>query len=163
VGSNSVSAFAINPFNGVLTEIAGSPFPLPGTPRSLAVDPGGRFVYVGESGGVSGFTVAFFSGAPALVSGSAFPRGSISVLVVYTCDVMGTGYFYTVNLATGALVVSGRLSGVGGMVAMHPSGRFLYTKGAVLCTPIALCGVIWTFSVDAIAGLAFPIAGQLVP
>jgi 6-phosphogluconolactonase len=50
VYSNNVSAFTINPSTGALTEIAGSPFAAGMMPRSVVVDPSGKFAYVVSTG-----------------------------------------------------------------------------------------------------------------
>src|SRR6516165_923211 len=61
----SVSAYTIDPTRGVLTEIAGSPFPAGTNSHSVAVNPSGRFLYVAnhDSNDVSGFAVDSGSGA----------------------------------------------------------------------------------------------------
>src|SRR4029077_3161316 len=45
-GAGSISAYSINSQTGALLPVSGSPFPDPGGPRSIAVDPKGRFAYV---------------------------------------------------------------------------------------------------------------------
>jgi YVTN family beta-propeller protein len=67
-GGNTVSAFAITPATGLLTELVsvGSPFSLaPGTnPQSVAADPFGRYLFVVNqtNNTVSGFTIASGTG-----------------------------------------------------------------------------------------------------
>ena len=61
----SISAYMIDPTTGALTEIAGSPFAtqagFPG-PGRLAIEPGGKFLYVGLGGSVNAnHLVAAFS------------------------------------------------------------------------------------------------------
>ena len=50
-GDGTVAAFTINPLTGALTPAAGSPYiPVELQPYSLALDPGGQFLYVANSG-----------------------------------------------------------------------------------------------------------------
>jgi 6-phosphogluconolactonase (cycloisomerase 2 family) len=49
-GSNDVSAYSVNPTTGVLTAIAGSPYPTKASPSSITVERTGRFVYTANSG-----------------------------------------------------------------------------------------------------------------
>src|SRR6185295_18724800 len=77
--SNTVSAFAITPATGLLTELVsvGSPFSVvPGTgPVALSADPLSRFVFVGNSGtsDVSAFTINGTTGNLTGITGSPFP------------------------------------------------------------------------------------------
>ncbi|HSZ18224.1 MAG TPA: beta-propeller fold lactonase family protein [Candidatus Acidoferrum sp.] len=68
----SISAFAINPANGALTQIPGSPFAAGINPTSIVVDPTGRFAYststtyASATAGfaqVQGFSIASSTGA----------------------------------------------------------------------------------------------------
>jgi DNA-binding beta-propeller fold protein YncE len=43
---NAINAFAIGAIGGQLTEISGSPYPMPNGPTSLVVHPSGNFLYV---------------------------------------------------------------------------------------------------------------------
>jgi 6-phosphogluconolactonase len=49
-GSNNISAFSINASNGVLTPVAGSPYPIGMTPLNMVLSPSGSFLYVTGSG-----------------------------------------------------------------------------------------------------------------
>jgi len=44
-GAGSISAYSIDSQTGALLPVPGSPFPDPGGPWSMAVDPKGRFAY----------------------------------------------------------------------------------------------------------------------
>jgi sugar lactone lactonase YvrE len=87
LGTGNVSGFTIAS-NGALTLIAGSPFTVPGgrvppQPRSVAVDPSGKFVYVANQNknNVSGFTIDAVTGALTAITGSPFTTGSFPVSV----------------------------------------------------------------------------------
>lgn len=72
--STDVCAFAINPANGALTVVAGSPFANSGFDAvSLVVDPTGRFLYTGDdAASVTGFSINGATGALSVLSGSPF-------------------------------------------------------------------------------------------
>jgi 6-phosphogluconolactonase (cycloisomerase 2 family) len=44
-GPGSISVLKVDVASGALTEVSGSPFPLPGNPTFLTVDPSGQFLY----------------------------------------------------------------------------------------------------------------------
>lgn len=77
----TISAFTFDNTTGVLTPIAGSPFPSGGKgsingPLGIAMDQTGRFLYVcNASNDVSVFTMDSNSGALSAMSGSPFPAG----------------------------------------------------------------------------------------
>jgi 6-phosphogluconolactonase (cycloisomerase 2 family) len=75
--AGNVSAFTINGTTGALTPIAGSPFPAGLRPKSLTVDPSGRFVYVANllSNNVSTYAIDGSTGALTPVADSPFPTG----------------------------------------------------------------------------------------
>src|SRR5207253_1554158 len=118
--SNDVSGYTINATTGALTAIPGSPFPAGSTSSSVAVDPTGKFAYVGNynSKNVAGYTINATTGFLTAIPGSPFPAGSTSASVA----VDATGKFayvanytslsnstsdgvsgYTINATTGAL------------------------------------------------------------
>jgi DNA-binding beta-propeller fold protein YncE len=70
-GSNDVSGYTINATTGVLTAIAGSPFPAGTVPFSVAVDPTGKFAYVANGNNVSGYTINATTGALTAIAGSS--------------------------------------------------------------------------------------------
>jgi hypothetical protein len=77
-GGSTVWGYAVNAVTGALTPIAGSPFAVGGTARSVAVDPSGKFAYItssnggGGGGGISGFTISATTGALTPIGGSPF-------------------------------------------------------------------------------------------
>ena len=148
----SISAYMIDPTTGALTESAGSPFAtqagFPG-PGRLAIEPGGRFLYVGLGGSVNAnhlvaaFAIDTATGALTPVAGSPFGagNGSFSVAVdqsgkyLYTANSFdNTISAFAIDAGTGALTsVSGSpfaTGAVGGFpfaLALDPAGMFLYT------------------------------------
>jgi 6-phosphogluconolactonase (cycloisomerase 2 family) len=79
-GTGNISVFKINLGSGALSEISGSPYPVGSVPRSIAIHPTGRFVYVGNEGDstVTAYQADPSTGALTLVTGtpgSPFPVG----------------------------------------------------------------------------------------
>jgi 6-phosphogluconolactonase len=76
-GAGSISAYAIDGHSGVLLPVPGSPFPDPGGPWSIAVDPNGRFAYASNVANdtISGYAIDGATGALTPVPGSPFPQG----------------------------------------------------------------------------------------
>ena len=99
-GSGNVSAYSLNTTTGALAPIAGSPFTLAPAlnpqPVSLAMDPGGRFLFTANanSNNVSAFTVNA-GGSLSPVAGSPFAAGNSPQYLV--TDRTGS-YLYVVNV-----------------------------------------------------------------
>ena len=76
--NHSVSAFAIDPNTGALTQTTGSPFPTGNNPQGVASDPTGRFLYTANSqdSTVSAFTIDSSSGALTPISGSPYAESA---------------------------------------------------------------------------------------
>ncbi len=130
-GDNTISGFAINSSSGSLTQIEGSPFPVPGeVPDGLVVHPSGKFLYavvplidelgMGENG-VASFTIDPTSGTLTPVQGSPVTFGT---------------------------EFPGPFS-----IALDPKGKFLYVLGSS-------DGKIYEFSIDASTGALTPLAGS---
>jgi 6-phosphogluconolactonase (cycloisomerase 2 family) len=140
--SNDVSAYTIDSATGVLTQITGSPFALPGgasVPQSLAIDPAGKFVFVGDtaSSDICVFSTNSATGALTVVTGSPFNTGQNA----FSLAVHPSGKFIYAATSVGNLTAlsiagSGALTPLGGSpfsvgtstisVAIEPVGRFLY-------------------------------------
>jgi 6-phosphogluconolactonase (cycloisomerase 2 family) len=124
LSSDDISAYTVNAQTGALTQIpcggagcSGSNFQAGDEPRSVTVDPSGRFAYVanGISDDVSAYTINAATGALASI-GPAVPTGigarSVSVDAsgkfayvanLTTADVS----IYTIDAVTGALTAAG--------------------------------------------------------
>ncbi len=75
--SNNVSAYAIDSDTGALTPVTGSPFAAGQGSASVAIDPPGKFVYVGNEddspgGDISGYKIDAATGALTPLNGSPF-------------------------------------------------------------------------------------------
>jgi 6-phosphogluconolactonase (cycloisomerase 2 family) len=151
--SNSISVYSIDATKGSLSEIQGSPFVTGANPVSLAITPSGKFLYVASPNLQSVFGYSISSGAlqPVPNSPVLVDVGPVSLAV----DPSGH-FLYVANFIANTVSVlaidanSGALTGIPGSpfttctstttactnnpvwVAIHPSGKFLYTanKGA---------------------------------
>jgi 6-phosphogluconolactonase len=174
-GDSTVSGYTIDPSTGALTPIVGSPFaadagPFSG-PSSMAVDPSGRFAYVGNSGlgNVSGYAINPSTGALTSIVGSPFAGGPFELeLRSMTVDPSGKFAYvandvnfnnvlgYMINPSTGALTpITGSPFTVGSLtdfVAVDPSGRFAYVADED--------GTVAGQTIDPSIGALTPIAGS---
>src|SRR5215831_16244303 len=107
-GSNSVSAFAIDPVTGILTAVPGSPFATGGVDdgngMSLTTTPDDRFLIVanGSSMTISVFSIAA-NGALTPVAGSPFASGAAGLLT--SAKVPSDGKFLAVTSAPGSIAM----------------------------------------------------------
>ena len=118
VPSGSVSAYSINPGNGVLTAVAGSPFATGGGNSSVVtIDPSGKFAYVanGSSNNISVFSInpgtgvlggstTTPTGANTPVSVAIDPSGKFAYVANYNSDNATT---FSIDAGTGALTSLG--------------------------------------------------------
>ena len=175
LASNSISGYMINAATGALTPIAGSPFTVPGqNPRSLAVDPTGKFVYVADqqSDSISGYTIDPATGTLTPIAGSPFaggsnpsgvavdPTGKFVYVANFSNNGVGSVSGFTINPATGALTpIAGSpfTTGTGPLyVTVDPTGKFVYvTNGS--STNVS------GFSIDPATGALTPLAGSPFP
>jgi len=153
--SDDVSAFAVDPLTGVLTEI-GLAALTGDQPSSVAVDPRGRFVYVGNAGdgtvsmfSVDAFTGGLFEIAPPVSVGSVGSATSepVSVTVdrsgrfLYSANRgAGTLGVFTIDQATGALFQIATLVVTDGLlnpehVGVDPTGQVLFVSASGDGTP----------------------------
>jgi 6-phosphogluconolactonase (cycloisomerase 2 family) len=171
-----IFGFGVNQTTGVLEELAWSPAKFSATATTsaaLAVDPKGRFLYLSDSFGIPtkirSFTINQQSG---IISAGAIISPPSSQFTQATVDPAGK-FLYVVDFGSGippnisAFAIdqsSGTLQSVPGSpfttpdlpqsVAVHPSGKFLYT-----CLARSSKGVVG-FSVDATTGALTPIGGS---
>lgn len=92
----TISVFAIEPDEGSLTEIKGSPFDSGGTnPLSAAMDSGGRYLFVGNIGSnnIGVFHIDHETGSIQPVSGSPFLSGDGPASMTFEAG----GFLYVVN------------------------------------------------------------------
>jgi 6-phosphogluconolactonase len=174
-GSNSMSAYTINPSSGALTAVPGSPFPAGMLPGSVAVDPSGKFVYVTSSGGLSAVTVNPSNGALSAVQRFTVQTGFVARgMAVHPTGkfvyVAGLGIWaYTADLSSGALTaVPGSpipLENYAREMVVDPTGKFLYAVtnyGLSAYTINAGSGVL-TAVPGSPFGTQFPIAAAIDP
>jgi 6-phosphogluconolactonase (cycloisomerase 2 family) len=141
-GSASISAFSIDPARGLLSEIAGSPFPTAANPQSMAVSPNAGLLYVGNGtlGTVSGFAIAA-NGTLSAVAGSPFSAGAGATVAGITIDPKGQ-FLYAADsannkIASFSIASGGALAAVAGSpfaagtkpvsIAVDTNAAFLYS------------------------------------
>jgi len=151
-GSNDISVYSIDTATGALAVVAGSPFasgaPL-GWPRSVAIDPSGRFAYVANGQGfnsIDGFTIDAVTGALIPMTGSPFAAGAGPTWLAFLPN---TNFLYEADFLLSGVTAyafdptTGALSAVAGnpyatqsyqilSLAIDPSGRFLYVPNTGL-------------------------------
>jgi 6-phosphogluconolactonase len=175
-----IAAFTVSATDGSLTPISGSPFPTGFFPRTIAVDPAGKFLYatisasfMGTSTDVYAYAIDATSGALTAVPGSPFPAGENPVSAAV--DVSGRFLFVAnnANTANGNSVSAfsidpntGVLTAVAGspfaaspfplFVAVDPSGQYVYV-GLDSSPGIA------AFVINQTAGGLAPMAGAPFP
>jgi 6-phosphogluconolactonase (cycloisomerase 2 family) len=121
--SGNISAFSIGS-NGILTEVAGSPFTAGANMAGLLIDPKGQFLYAADSGNskIAGFSIAA-GGVLSPLAGSPFAADLGPVALAED----STGAFvFSANQAGASMnvfkVVSGALTPVGSSVPLVSAG-----------------------------------------
>jgi len=179
--SAHISAFSINGTTGVLTEVAGSPFPS-GASASVRVHPSGKFLYAAnfDQGSISVFGIDAATGALSEILGSPFGLpGLVMSLALHTSGnflyatyagtdgLLGIGVF-SVDPNTGVItrLAHSRLDLQAGNLTMHPSGKFLYSARNNLFLMFSGAGGtagIWTMTVDSVTGALTLPSNQATP
>ena len=144
LSSRGIVAYSVAPGSGALIPIQGSPFHSERSPEKLALDPGGKFLFVANtfSVSISVYSVNPDSGALTAVQGSPFhSEGSSSGLAVdpsgkflYSADAFDVFSLfpfavsaYTINATTGALT---QISGSPFQTAVGPQ-QFVTRPGPI--------------------------------
>lgn len=177
---NTVSAFSVAS-NGVLTEIADSPFPTSGTGNggngfiaSNRITVCGNFLYASNSfsGDVSGFSVDPTTGSLTAIPGSPFAAGSrtffgISLAATAKCDFLFAGNGDASEIFAFQIGSDGALTPVQGSpfaLPSQPNGLKASPDGAFLSASLTNLGngAIAMFSI-ASDGVLTPVPGSPFP
>jgi 6-phosphogluconolactonase (cycloisomerase 2 family)/uncharacterized caspase-like protein len=169
-GSDSVSAFTIDPRNGAL-KTNGSPSAAGASPEGISVDPTGSFLYVANesSANISAYAINSITGAISKVVGSPFPAGASPHGVA--TDPTGKFLYvansgsanvsvYDIHQGTGALTEVRGSPFPAGMaplgIAVDRTGEFVYVanKGSANVS---------AYSIDASTGVLSQIPGSPFP
>ena len=163
--SNSVSSFRVDSENGGLTEVAGSPYATLRNPVSIAVDGGGKHVYVLSApgtrqqpwwvtwfrptdapGGISTFAADSSNGGLSLVAGGPVATGLDPVAIsvepgdrfVYVANRMsGSVSGYAIDANTGGLQgLVGSPYYLGSVIPAAPSSLAIEPSGGFMYVPI---------------------------
>ena len=160
--ADNISMYTIDATTGALTS-AGT-IAAGAAPISVAVDPSGKFAYVANFG--AGSVYDSFPGSVSMytidtTTGALMPNGEIpddaseSVTVdpsgrfAYVGKLGGVGSMYSIDTTTGKLTSLGAVDGGGGVLAVHPSGKFVYAAGGPAFSP----GVVSVYTLNATTGV----------
>jgi YD repeat-containing protein len=144
--------FSVNPVNGTLTQVSGSPYKAGTSSGPVVTEPSDRFVYVGDAGSNSifGFSIGA-GGALTALPGSPYPAtGEPTALLVNPsgkflfeltpttnvggADPPGSVSVFTIDSNSGALTpISGSPFDVGNSpvaLAQDPAGKYLYVSNS---------------------------------
>jgi 6-phosphogluconolactonase (cycloisomerase 2 family) len=150
-GENTISAFSIDPTNGRLVPVSGSPFPTGHTSVSgLVAEPHGKFLYAMNESNLQVFAIDPSSGALKPVS-SVVASGSLAVdpsgqfLYVSGSVSDSATLGFEINSDTGALsALPGSPINAGAqIITVDPTGKFLYGVSG---------GIIVSFAIDPASG-----------
>lgn len=151
---SSVVAFRVDSTTGVLTRVSQVPVATPPNPLAIAVDPGGRFVYVAtRANRTSASTIAAYAldaatGGLTPLPGSPYPAPDSAFALAM--DPLGRFVYltagnalhvYAVDAATGALSAAGTAVPGSGRIAVDPAGRAVYVEGSEFIAPDLIEGV----------------------
>jgi len=120
----SISVFSIDATRGLLTAIAGSPFPFASlaapNPQFMVASPTSGFLYVsnGASGNISAFSIGS-NGVPTEVAGSPFPLEAGATVAGLAID--PKGQFLFAADSTNNAIASFSIAGSGGLTAVAGS------------------------------------------
>jgi 6-phosphogluconolactonase (cycloisomerase 2 family) len=174
-----VSGYTINALTGSLTLVSGSPFAVGNEPRTVTIDPSGRFVYITNpfSDNISGFSINATTGNLAALSGSPFKTGTGSSPWSVAIDPSGM-FLCVTKIATNQVEsfsidpTSGNLTAIStqptGMeaegVVVDPTGRFVYVAAfGIYAYTISPTGVLTPTSGSPFTDGGFPIAVVVDP
>lgn len=136
----SISVFGVHPTTGVLTEIAGSPFSMVGqTPRSMTLDPTGKFLYVTDpfAAQITVFQVNSTTGALSSELTNATGLFNTNIAInptgnfAYVADFTNNLSVFSINTTTGALTpIPGSPFAAGSSITsviLDSAGKYAYT------------------------------------
>lgn len=121
-----IAAWSYNPVTGVLTSVAGSPFPAGGTPSAIAFSRNGQNVYVTDhySGDLLAYSVNTMTGALTQIAGSPYRTGSYPLAVA--TDIAGN-FVYVAD--AGDDTISAFKIGSNGTLTAVPGSPFATAHG----------------------------------
>jgi len=168
--AGSLSAYTINASTGILTAITGSPFGTGIFPLTGAVDPSGRFLYVGGELATF-FTINASTGA---LTAQALPGFETNLMALdpsgrFLYAAIGTSTIVTYNIdpSSGALTMASSATGPVSTesVSADPSGRFVYVvaQGATTSTVTSYAVNLSSGALSAIGSPLAAVGGEAHP
>jgi 6-phosphogluconolactonase (cycloisomerase 2 family) len=153
--------FSIDPTSGALTALSGTPIAL-GLPANtvspLALDPAGKFIFVGDSAGIYAFSVNQTTGALTPVFGSPFAISGLQPTSL-TTDGLGKYLYATDGVqisqfsysSTGALTSLGTLTSPMNLLVSEPSGKYMLGSTVEIGQNGTLDNNVYAFTISSTA------------
>jgi DNA-binding beta-propeller fold protein YncE len=160
--TNTISGFTVNPTNGALTPVSGSPFPTPTGDTSIAVNRNFKFLYAADFGlnQISVFSINS-GGSLSPLLGTPFPAGNgpVSVVTHPTAD-----FLYVSNEGSGEVmtfIIDPELTKSGSFtIGNSPLFAAMTTDGTRFYQTVSSLAQIAGFTVSATDGSLTPVSGS---
>jgi 6-phosphogluconolactonase len=171
-GDPQLFGYSINPTNGALTPLAGSPFSFPSGVAldGLATAPNSQFLYAADATGrIDAFSVDSVTGVPTAITGSPFASGTNFQLVVdpsgkflYASDDDLPGGILAFTIApSGTLTpMSGSPFAIPGQTVANGEPYGIVAAGGLVYAALTAANQIAAFSIDSGTGALTPVPGS---
>jgi 6-phosphogluconolactonase len=160
--TNQLVVFREDPYSGVLTQLAESPYTVGSGAQSVVIHPSGKYLYVANAGQGENDISLFDINSDGTVS-EVTPRTSVGSLPYFLAMDPGGAYLYVANVLSNTVSVlsigsTGNLTPITGSpfptnlaaknMQLAPSGKFLYISAPIQSGNQSL-GVVAVFSLNA--------------
>jgi 6-phosphogluconolactonase len=161
--TNQLVVFREDPYSGILTQLADSPYTVGSGPQSVVAHPSGKYLYVANAGQGENDISLFDINSDGTVS-EVTPRTPVGSLPYFLAMDPGGAYLYVANVLSNTVSVlkidssSGTLTPITGSpfptnlaaknMQIAPSGKFLYISAPIQSGTQSL-GVVAGFSLNA--------------
>jgi 6-phosphogluconolactonase len=162
--TNQLVVFREDPYSGVLTQLAESPYTVGSGAQAVVIHPSGKYLYVANAGQGENDVSLFDINTDGTVS-EVTPRAPVGSLPDFLAMDPGGAYLYVANVGSNTLSVFSIDAGSGSLTAIKgspfpinlgainmqiaPSGKFLYISAAIQLNPAQSSGAIGIFSLNA--------------
>jgi 6-phosphogluconolactonase (cycloisomerase 2 family) len=164
--SNNISVFSITSSSGVLTAVAGSPFQVNLSPKSMQLSPSGKFLYLSAPSGTLGL-IAVYSVTAGVLSSSPVSTTSTADNDPAAIAIAPSGsYLYTANATADSISIYAIDSSSGALTqvpqspladtALHPVALIVDSTGNYLYVANEGSNNIGTYAIT--SGTGFPVA-----
>jgi 6-phosphogluconolactonase len=161
--TNQLVVFREDPYSGVLTQLAESPYTIGSGPQAVVLHPSGKYLYVANAGEDENDISLFDINSDGTVS-EVTPRTSVGSLPFFLAMDPGGAYLYVANVQSNTVSVlainasSGALTPIAGSpfqtnlaaknMQIAPSGKYLYISAPIQSGNQSL-GLVAVFSLNA--------------